>query len=561
MRLTRPRGIFPTSCRFARYSAEIVSARTNRVADGTETEWIGPLLAHTRVRGFASAPPANSRLPFVEPDVLHRPSNIPDSDRLEVALAALDAVGDLVCVVTTAQLEPPGPEIVYVNETFERVTGYSPSEILGQTPRVLQGPKTERRTLDEMRRALVDGRPFQGKTTNYRKDGTEYTVEWNVVPILSVDGTPKYYLSIQRDLTESERSKRVADEQSARVRAIVDAAVDAIITIDERGTIESANRACQTLFGYDPEELVGRNVNCLMPSPVAEEHDDYLRAYLQTGERKIIGIGRNVDAHRKDGTVFPVSLAVSELRLGDRRFFTGIIRDRTREREIESELLRQRSLARLGEISAVVAHEIRNPLTGIVGVLRVLEGRSSSKADREIIGETIDRVLALNASVDDILTFAKPKMPVTRSVPVDVLIEETVSLARSDAEFSGIEFSVSAERVSVECDPEMIRSVLLNLFVNARQAMDGSGTITVTTQKRSNDPDGLDIAVQDTGRGFSEAARTSAFEPFFTTKGAGTGLGLPIAKRIAELHRGSVRIENAPAGGAVVTLSLPMVTG
>ena len=204
----------------------------------------------------------------------------------------------------------------------------------------------------------------------------------------------------QRENFTEMRSGAGDSESGERLRAILETAVDAIVTIEESGVIESVNPAAERAFGYSRDELLGRNVSMLMPSPYREEHDRHVERYLRTGEARIIGIGREVEAQRKDGTVFPVDIAVSEVRLPGRRLFTGIIRDLTERREMEERArLRLESAAHtarmleLGEMCSEIVHEVNQPLTAIVSYAEAcLRTVRRGGAQPALIEDALDRV-------------------------------------------------------------------------------------------------------------------------------------------------------------------------
>jgi sigma-B regulation protein RsbU (phosphoserine phosphatase) len=237
--------------------------------------------------------------------------------------AALESIGDSVLITDAAGL------IQYVNPAFERIAGYSPAEVLGRNPRLLQSGQHDRAFYRRLWQTLADGRTWYGEFVDKRKDGSSYDTEATISQIRDASGEAIGYVGIQRDISDRKRAERRLAESEARIRAIVETAVDGIITIDERGIIETCNPAVENLFGYLREELIGRNVSLLMPSPEREEHDGYLIRYSQTRQPKIMGSGGEVRGRRKDGTIFPLDLAISETRLGERCFYTGIVRDAT----------------------------------------------------------------------------------------------------------------------------------------------------------------------------------------------------------------------------------------
>ena len=335
----------------------------------------------------------------------------------------------------------------------------------------------------------------------------------------------------------------------------MESAVDGIIVIDSRGRIESFNPGAQRLFGYDEHEVVGRNVSILMPSPFQEEHDSYIARYLNTGQRRIIGIGREVTAKRRDGTVFPVHLSVGEMSIGGERKFTGIVHDLSPRIRIEAQLREQTAMARLGEMAAVIAHEVKNPLAGVRGAIQVLGGRlPADSKDAAIVHEIVSRLDALNELMKDLLLFARPRPPHPVIVDLVALIRNTIELLIPDPAFQAIEVSIVGSAPPLSADPDLLKIVFHNLLTNAAQAIHGSGTIEVTCAALA---DGCRVCVRDSGPGIPAAALAEVFTPFYTKKARGTGLGLPTAKRIVEAHSGSITVECPADGGTIVTIDLP----
>jgi two-component system, LuxR family, sensor kinase FixL len=310
------------------------------------------------------------------------------------------------------------------------------------------------------------------------------------------------------------------------------------------------------LFGYTEQEVLGRNVNLLMPSPFHEEHDQYIERYLRTGAAKIIGIGREVTAKRRDGTTFPVHLSVGEMSVNGERKFTGILHDLSARIRMEERLREQNALARLGEMAAVIAHEVKNPLAGVRGAIQVIGGRLPKESrDAAVVKEILTRIDALNELMQDLLLFARPPQP--RLTPIDLigLIHTTADLLSGDPAVRGVAIEVAGSGRPVIGDAELLKIVFQNLLVNGAQAMQGQGAIQVTLEA----VDGVcRVSVRDAGPGIPPDVLEKIFTPFFTTKSRGTGLGLPTAKRIVEAHGGSIAITSAPGVGTTVELSLPL---
>ena len=349
--------------------------------------------------------------------------------------------------------------------------------------------------------------------------------------------------------------QRLKDSEE-RLRSIVEAAVDGIIVIDARGNIEAFNPGAERLFGYTAAEVFGQNVNILMPEPYHSEHDGYMQHYLRTGEQKIIGIGREVTAMRKDGTTFPVHLSVGEMTLGGQRKFTGILHDLTSRVAMEERLREQAALVRLGEMAAVIAHEVKNPLAAVRGAIQVI-GKRLVAGSREaaVINDIIARIDTLNLLVRDLLLFARPPQP--HPIPIDVfaVLAMTVDLLRVDDSHGMVVVTTTGEAPLILADAELLKIVFLNLLINSAQAMKGQGEISIQVTV-----DGADcvVVVTDTGPGIPPEVRGRLFTPFVTTKSRGTGLGLSTVRRLIEAHHGEIRVESPDTGGARITVRLPL---
>ena len=372
-------------------------------------------------------------------------------------------------------------------------------------------------------------------------------------------------------------------ESEERLRAILHTAVDAIVTIEASGVIESINPAAERMFGYTCGELLGRNVSVLMPPPWREEHDRYIERYLHTGEARIIGIGREIEAQRKDGSVFPVDLAVSEVRLPGRRLFTGIIRDLTERREME-ERARLRlegaahtaRLLELGEMCSGIVHEVNQPLAAIVsfadGCLRMVR---DGRAEPALIEDTLGRVAEQGIRAGEILSRLRGlvRKEGNRCETFDLggAIEEVLLLVDHERRRRGVHVevdrgpglpAVSADRVHVE-------QILLNLLRNAFHAVEGAERrrvrvrVTGATPGRTRGASAsasVRLAVEDSGPGLAPEQCERVFEPFYTTRPNGLGVGLAISRSLAERHGGHLRAELNGAGGARFVLELPCRT-
>ena len=444
------------------------------------------------------------------------------------------------------------------NRGAQELFGYPEAEVIGRNVSLLM-PSPEHEEHDRYlerylttgeARIIGIGREVRGR----RRDGSVFPVHLSVGE-MRIGGERKF-TGMLRDLTKRVDLEGQLGASEARWRAIIDSAVDGIIVIDAHGRVEAFNPAAERLFGYAAQEVVGRNVDMLMPSPYREEHDSYLARYLATGRAKIIGVGREVQGRRKDGTVFPLHLSVGQITIEGQRKFTGILHDLSRRVQLEGRLREQAALARLGEMSAVIAHEVKNPLAGIRGAIQVFGSRlAHDDANSQIVQEIISRIDALDQMMKDLLLFARP--PVPKHAPTDVvrLLATTARLLRQDPALSGVDVDVDGSAPVIEADPDMLRIVFQNLLINSAHAMHGTGTIRVAVNASDAT---CQVTVSDSGPGIPPEIRDRIFTPFFTTKSRGTGLGLPTAKRLIEAHDGQIAIDCPPAGGTTVVVRLPI---
>jgi two-component system sensor kinase FixL len=349
------------------------------------------------------------------------------------------------------------------------------------------------------------------------------------------------------------QTNRVAE---ARWRAVIDSAVDGIIVIDLRGSIEVFNLAAQRMFCYEEAEVMGRNISMLMPEPDHSRHDGYLTHHLETGERRIIGIGRAVTGLRRDGTQFPLHLSVGEMEIDGEKHFTGILHDLSQRQDLEERLREATALARIGEMAAVIAHEVRNPLAAVRGAIQVIGGRlPAGTADAAIIKEIIARIDGLNDLIQDLFVFARPPKPKLAPTNVRDVLAAVAGLLKRDPAFAGLEVAISGEPAPVLADANLITIVFQNLLMNAAQAMHGRGVIAVTISAI----DGWQrVEIADHGPGIPAEIKAALFRPFKTTKSRGTGLGMATAKRLVELHGGRIAVSSPEGGGTTLIVDLPV---
>lgn len=477
-------------------------------------------------------------------DHLFQPAR--EADR--ILAAVLDASDDAIIATDLSG------KVFTWNRGAERIYGYSAKEFIGRSLGELISANHRTDQASILERIAAGSRIEPHDSVHVVKGGHRIEVLMTVSPIRDAGEHVVGAAVTVRDQTAQRRAERNLRSSEARGRAIIETAVDAIILIDRRGLVEAFNPAAERLFGYPAHEVLGRNVSMLMPEPYAAEHDHYLRRYSMTGERHIIGIGREVTAKRRDGTTFPAHLSVAELSIEGEVKFTGIVRDLTERVRLEMKLREESGLVRLGELAAVLAHEVKNPLAAVSGAIQVLSGRLPTEEDREIVGEVLRRLDALSAMMSDLLLFARPPKPKRSLVQIGDLVEGLVAFMRHDRNWAEVQMRVEGQAPVVQADGELLKVALQNLLVNAAQAMQMRGDIRVCL---GADADTVRIDVVDAGPGIPPDVQPRIFTPFFTTKSRGTGLGLPTVRRIAEAHGGTVEIVSSGAGGTRVRFALP----
>lgn len=363
---------------------------------------------------------------------------------------------------------------------------------------------------------------------------------------------------------------RDVQAELAEYRALLDAAVDGIIAIDHEGTVLEFNPAAQRLFGYSSEEIIGQNVSLLMPEPDRSRHGDYVEHYLETGNQKIIGIGRDVTARRSDGTTFPIHLSVGE---GNGRF-VGIIRDLTAAKQAEQEGRRLKDrlaevdrFSLMGEMAAGLAHEINQPLSAIAtyaqaGERFMAQDDVNMEALEEACHKISDQALRAGQIIQNLRSFVSKQEVREDQLDINEVVENVLNLIEADARAEGIPVTTEyAPNIPpVTGDEVQLQQVLLNLTRNAVDAMRGGLHREEGIRIRTGriDHQSIRVVVIDHGHGVPPQLAGSVFHPFVTTKREGLGVGLAVSHTIIQAHGGELYYRPNPEGGSIFGFSLPI---
>jgi two-component system CheB/CheR fusion protein len=404
----------------------------------------------------------------------------------------------------------------------------------------------------------------------------ERTMRVQARPLEAGDGRPHLVLVAVRDISEPKRQEESLRESEAKMRAILGATVDGIVTIDADGIITSWNEAAERIFGYAAGEVLGQNVRMLMPAPYRDEHDGYIARYLATGEARIIGKSREVVGRRKDGTTFPLDLAVSEFHDGKGPGFVGILRDITRRKQAEeeerrhhAELARVLRVSLVGELGVGLAHEISQPLAAVVNTLeacatKIRARKGSPKILLELVDQAMEQSIRAADVVRNVRDLVRGQPPKRETLDLRAVIESAARLLGGQLKHHDIELRlVLGGSPLVVCVGRIeIEQVVLNLLQNAVDAIAqvrDQGRRREIAVSASLAAGKVEVAVRDTGVGIADPLVARLFEPFFTTKPTGTGMGLAICRSIVEAHGGRLWVaphEHRP-GATTIRFSIP----
>ena len=462
------------------------------------------------------------------------------------------------------------------NAAAQDIFGYDAEEMIGQSISRLLPPGMEDEEQKILNRIRAGEKVDHFETRRRHKNGSIIDVSVTVSPVWDDEGILIGASKVARDITAARRAQAALREREAHLQSVLDTVPDAMVVIDTRGVMQSFSATAEKLFGYSASEAVGKNVSILMPQPYRGHHDSYLARYMATGEKRIIGVGRLVVGQRKDGSTFPMELAVGEMRSGERRFFTGFLRDLTerqqtqqRLQDLQSELIFMSRFTALGEMASTLAHELNQPLTAATsylnGARRLLDsGKPSDIATaRGAIDSAAQQALRAGQIIKRLREFVARGESDRQPEDLRKLVEEASALALVGVKETGVNVSFDYDMTvgSVMVDRIQIQQVILNLMRNALEALQEVDRRELKVSTRQVGPETVEIAVKDTGPGIAPEIAEKLFQPFMTTKPQGMGVGLSISRTIVEAHGGRLWAEPNPEGGTIFYLTLKSPEG
>lgn len=502
---------------------------------------------------------------------------------------AAEAAEKLNLLIESAQgqaiymLDPEGRVTIW-NKGAERLTGWTESETIGQHILLFYPPEAvaEGAPDTDLHEATEQGR-MERETWLRRKDGTKFLASIAVTALRDENDRLRGFAKIVSDITRQRQAEDALRASENHLRSILATVPEAMVAIDGHGTILTFSGTAEKLFGYRADEAVGRNVALLMPSPDRERHHRYIRHYLDTGERHVIGIGREVTARRKDGTTFPVELSIGEVDTDtsgaasqEKRLFTGFIRDLTQRRRteeklaaVQAELIHVSRVGAMGAMASTLAHELNQPITAVVNYVegvRDLLARPTplGEDDRAMVREALNDAAREALRAGNILRHLRDfvaRGEVEKTVePLPALIREAATFGLMGSREKGVEtvMDIDPDASPVLVDKVQIEQVLINLIRNAVEAMGDSPVrrLTIRTGPEPDQPGYVRVSVADTGPGVPPAVADQLFNAFVSTKTRGMGLGLSICRTIIEANGGHIGMDLPEGGGSLFHFTL-----
>lgn len=456
-------------------------------------------------------------------------------------------------------------KLLEVNETYVRMSGYSLDELLAMNISDLEAKED---TINLRIEEIIKQGKARFESRHRRKDGSIFDVELSV-QYRSFDGG-SLVVFIQ-DISNRKKSEEVVLENELKLKTILENIIDAVLIVDKRGIIQLANKSTETIFGYSTTDLIGKNVKILMPNPYQEEHDGYIKQYLDTGKKRIIGVGREIVAVRKNGEIFPIELSISEWKFKNEIYFTGTVKDITYKKTVEEQLKQSQKLEALGQISGGIAHDFNNILAILMGNLELIARKlpEDNPALLKKIESSLNAVERGAQLTKKLLAFARKQVFSPDIYDLNLIIQDMFEMIeRVLGKQINVILDISKAPLPIYIDKNELENVILNLAINARDAMNNSGMLTIRTRQVENlkltsenmenkeDTFFAELSIIDTGCGIPQHLIQKIFEPFFTTKpkGKGTGLGLSLTYGFIKQSNAHIHVYSEEGKGSCFKL-------
>ena len=491
-------------------------------------------------------------------------------ERLRLLETAVNDATESV-LITDSELDEPGPRIVYANPGFSAMTGYEPEEVMGKTPRLLQGPDTDPELLAELRRLLEHGESFFGETINYRKDGTPFVNEWSISPVHNDAGHATHYVAVQRDITKRIQVERALRASEQKYRTVVENVRDVVFGTDADGRFMFLNPAWTDVTGYPVEDAMGQPFAAYTSNGNGDAGQHAFEAMLR-GQRDVCRC--EVQLKTRDEAPRWMEVFARPLYDDDGQIVStsGTLHDVTKWHEAEAQmraaLEKERELGRLkSRFVSMASHELRTPLATIQSsaeLAALFMRRGDEGKITKHIGRIEDNVERMTALLEDVLIFGRVesgRLPF-HPEPMDLgpLAQETVSSMRQGiGQGRCIRSSGIDDALPMTADPQLIRLILTNLLSNAIKYSEKESCVQLTVDREEEH---VHITVEDKGIGIPEADLDRLFEPFHRAENVGTrrgtGLGLSILKEVADVHGGRVGVDSTEGEGSTFWVALPL---